>query len=108
MSKRDEFSEMLSSLLGERFSLSESVRSNYAKGEDIFDPVLPFAVAFPNSTEEVSQILKLCNKFKVPVVPFAAGTSLEGQVVGNQDGISISMENFNKIIDCDLFFLTSF
>ena len=64
MSKRDEFSEMLSSLLGERFSLSESVRSNYAKGEDIFDPVLPFAVAFPNSTEEVSQILKLCNKFK--------------------------------------------
>ena len=99
MSTREEFITQMSSLLNDRFSVSESVRSNYSKGEDIFDPVLPFGVAFPNSTEEVSNILKLCNKFKIPVVPFAAGTSLEGQVVGNENGISISMENFNKILE---------
>ena len=99
MSTREEFITQMSSLLNDRFSVSESVRSNYSKGEDIFDPVLPFGVAFPNSTEEVSNILKLCNKFKIPVVPFAAGTSLEGQVVGNENGISISMENFYKILE---------
>ncbi len=93
------FIEKVSSLLDDRFSLSESVRSNYAKGEDIFDPILPFGVAFPDSTEEVSKILKLCNEFEIPVVPFGAGTSLEGQVVGNTKGISISMENFNNIIE---------
>jgi len=94
-----EFTKKLSSLLDDRFSLSESVRSNYAKGEDIFDPVLPFGVAFPNSTEEVSKILRLCTEFEIPVVPFGAGTSLEGQVVGNTQGISISMENFNDILE---------
>ena len=94
-----EFIEKLSSLLDDRFSLSESVRSNYAKGEDIFDPILPFGVAFPNSTEEVSKILKLCNQFEIPVVPFGAGTSLEGQVVGNTKGISISMEKFNNMLE---------
>ena len=58
MSTREEFITQMSSLLNDRFSVSESVRSNYSKGEDIFDPVLPFGVAFPNSTEEVSNILK--------------------------------------------------
>ena len=76
------FVDELNDLLGSRFSTSESVRSNYSKGEDIFDPILPSAVAFPNTTEEISEILKICNNFMVPVVPFGAGTSFEGQVVG--------------------------
>ncbi len=41
------FVDELNDLLGSRFSTSESVRSNYSKGEDIFDPILPSAVAFP-------------------------------------------------------------
>ena len=93
------FVKKILSLLDKRFALSESVRSNYAKGEDIFDPVLPFGVAFPNSTEEISEILKLCSEYEVPVVPFGAGTSLEGQVVGNEKGISVSLENLNDILE---------
>ena len=50
-------------------------------GEDTFDPVLSQAVVFPETNEEVSKILKLCNDYKVPVVPFGTGTSLEGNVV---------------------------
>ena len=53
---------------------------------------------FPKTTEEVSKILKLCNSFSIPVVPFGAGTSLEGQVVGNDKGITISLENLNQIL----------
>ena len=95
----DEFINSLTSILSDRISFAEVVRSNYSKGEDVFDPVLPAAVVFPNSTEEVSSILKLCNQYKVPVIPFGAGTSLEGQVVGIKEGIAMSMENMNKILE---------
>ncbi len=81
-----------------RFSTSESTRSNYARGEDTYDPVLSKAVVFPETNEEVSQLLKLCNEHKIPVVPFGTGTSLEGHVVGNQNGITISLEKMNKVL----------
>jgi D-lactate dehydrogenase (cytochrome) len=54
----------LQDLLGDRFSESTSVRTNYAGGEDVFDPVLSEAVVFPQSNEEISSIVKLCNKHK--------------------------------------------
>ena len=88
----------LKDLLQERISFSESVRNNHAKGEDAYDPVLPKAVLFPENNEELSKILKICNQFKVPVTAYGTGTSLEGHVVGNEEGFTISMENFNKII----------
>ena len=89
----------LISLLAERYSVSESTRINHARGEDIFDPVLPIGVAFPNTTEEVSKIVKLCNNNFVPIVPFGTGTSLEGHVLGNENGITISLENMSNILD---------
>ena len=80
----------LLSILGERFVTSESTRLNYSRGEDIFSPVLSQAVVFPNTNEEISKIVKLCDKFKTPIVPFGTGTSLEGHVLGNKDGITVS------------------
>ena len=47
---------------------------------------------------KISKILNLCNKHKIPVVPFGTGTSLEGNVVGNDKGITISLEKMNKIL----------
>ena len=88
----------LTSLLKERFSVSQSTRANYARGEDTYDPILSQAVVFPETNEEVSGILKLCNDHKVPVVPFGTGTSLEGNVVGNDKGITISLEKMDKIL----------
>ncbi len=81
-----------------RFSLSESTRANYARGEDTYKPVLSQAVVFPETNEEVSKILKICNKHRIPVVPFGTGTSLEGHVVGNENGITISLEKMNKVL----------
>ena len=88
----------LSNILKERVSFSEGTRANYARGEDTYEPVLSQAVVFPETNEEVSQILKLCNKHKVPIVPFGTGTSLEGHVVGNENGITISLEKMNKVL----------
>jgi|TARA_Y100000590_G_scaffold280082_1_gene314623 D-lactate dehydrogenase (cytochrome) len=88
----------LKKFLNGRFTLSESTRANYARGEDTYDPVLSQAVVFPETNEEVSKILKLCNEYKIPVVPFGTGTSLEGNVVGNEKGITICLEKMNKIL----------
>ena len=92
----------LKKIFNGRFSTSVSTRSNYARGEDTFDPVLSKAVVFPETNEEVSKILKLCNNYKIPVVPFGTGTSLEGNVVGNENGITISLEKMNKILDVNV------
>ena len=92
----------LKKLLNSRFSTSISTRTNYARGEDTYDPILSKAVVFPETNEEVSKILKLCNEHKIPVVPFGTGTSLEGNVVGNENGITICLEKMNKILDVNV------
>ena len=94
----EEVQKELKKIFNGRFSMSESTRANYARGEDTFDPVLSQAVVFPETNEEVSKILKLCNDNKIPVVPFGTGTSLEGNVVGNEKGITISLEKMNKVL----------
>ena len=85
-------------LLEDRFTTSESVLVNFSKGEDAYDPIKPQAVVFPLSNEELSKILQLCNAHGTPVVPYGTGTSLEGHAVGNADGITISLEKFDKIL----------
>ena len=85
-----------------RFSTSEAPRANYARGEDTYDPVLSKAVVFPETNEEVSKVLRLCNEHKIPVVPFGTGTSLEGNVVGNEKGITICLEKMNKILSVNV------
>ena len=92
----------LKNLLNKRYSTSESTRANYARGEDTYDPILSKAVVFPETNEEVSKILRLCNEHKIPVVPFGTGTSLEGNVVGNEKGITISLEKMNKILSVNV------
>jgi len=88
----------LEALLGDRCALSESIRLNYARGEDVFDPIKSQAVLFPETNEEISSILKLCNKHHTPIVPFATGTSLEGHALGNEDGITLSLEKMDRIL----------
>ena len=92
----------LKKLLNGRFSTSVSTRANYARGEDTYEPILSKAVVFPETNEEVSKILKLCNEHKIPVVPFGTGTSLEGNVVGNDNGITICLEKMNKILSVNV------
>ena len=92
----------LKKIFNGRCSTSESTRANYARGEDTYDPVLSGAVVFPETNEEVSKVVRLCNENKIPVVPFGTGTSLEGNVVGNEKGITICLEKMNKILSVNV------
>ena len=70
----------LRDLLGDRLTTATALREQHSRGEDLSSPVLPDAVAFPHSTEEVSRLLAICDAHGVPVVPFGAGTSLDEAV----------------------------
>ncbi len=85
--------------LGERITLNDALRQQHARGEDTTPPTLPDAVAFVESTEEVSRLLALCNAHGVPVVPFGAGTSLEGHVNPVRGGISLDLSRMDRVLD---------
>ncbi len=88
----------LHALLGERFSTSLAVRELHGKDESSFRPVPPEAVAFARSTEEVSAIVKICARHRVPVIPFGTGTSLEGHVLAIQGGLSLDVSQMNRVL----------
>jgi len=62
---------------------------------------MPLGVILPESTEEVSNILKFCYQENIKVVPRGAGTGLSGGALPLQDAILISLTKFNKILDID-------
>ncbi|KZL79740.1 glycolate oxidase [Colletotrichum incanum] len=58
----------------------------------------PVAIVYPKTTDDVSQIAKICNKHSVPMVPFGAGSSVEGSFSSPYSGICIDFVHMDKII----------
>jgi D-lactate dehydrogenase (cytochrome) len=88
----------LRELLGPRCSTSESEREHHGHGESYHPTKAPDVVCYAQTTEEVSRILALCNQAKVPVIPFGAGTSLEGHVVALHGGVCLDLSRMQRII----------
>lgn len=85
--------------LGERISTNRALREQHGHGEEPIAPELPDAVAFAESTEEIARLLALCHSHAVPVVPFGAGSSLEGQVTPVCGGISLDLSRMTGILE---------
>lgn len=88
----------LQSLLGDRASVNETEREHHSHGESYHTPGLPDVVCYPQTTAEISEILKISKEHRLPVVPFGAGTSLEGHINAIFGGISIDMKHMNRIL----------
>lgn len=71
----------------------------YSEWSSINIDQLPVAVAYPKSTEEVSQIAKICQKYKVPMIPFSGGSSVEGNFSAPFGGMSIDFAFMDKILE---------
>ena len=84
--------------LGERMTTSAALREQHSHGEDTVTPVLPDGVAFIQTTEEAARLLALCHAHHVPVVPFGAGTSLEGHVTPVRGGISLDVSRMTAVL----------
>lgn len=96
----------LQSLLGSRATTAFAQREHHSHGESYHEAALPDIVCFPRTTEEVSEIMRISARHGIPVVPFGAGTSVEGQVHAIRGGITLDLREMNKIIrvsveDCD-------
>ena len=85
--------------LGERITTNATLRDHHSHGQDTQPPVLPDAVAFVETAEEVARVLALCHAAHVPVVPWGAGTSLEGHVTPVRGGISLDLTRMTRVLE---------
>ncbi|MGB6687945.1 MAG: FAD-linked oxidase C-terminal domain-containing protein [Terracidiphilus sp.] len=88
----------LRAFLGDRVTAAEAAREHHSHDESSQKPALPDLVCFPQSSDEVSRILKVSARHRLPVVPFGAGTSLEGGVNALRGGISLDMRQMNRVV----------
>lgn len=90
--------EALTARFGNRAVTSKAVREQHANTLTWLPVEAPDVVVYPQSTDEVVEIVKLCATHKVPMVPFGTGTSFEGHTNAPIGGVSIDTSMMNKII----------
>ncbi len=88
----------LKALLGDRVSTNATVRDTHGKDESWHHPHRPDAVVFPNTTEEVSEVVKICARHKLPVVAYGTGTCLEGNVIPHHGGVVVDLLNLDQVL----------
>jgi D-lactate dehydrogenase (cytochrome) len=86
---------------GARASRAHALREHHSHGQNVTDAGLPDVVVFPHSTEEVAEIARLCHEARMPMVPFGAGSSLEGHVAAVHGGVSIDLTQMAQVLDVD-------
>jgi D-lactate dehydrogenase (cytochrome) len=89
----------LCALLGDRFTTAQALREQHAQSETLVSAGLPDAVAFPETTAEVSAILKVAHAKRIPVVGWGAGTSLEGHALALRGGITVDFARMDRVLE---------
>ena len=84
---------------GQQFSNSKSILEQHTHTMTIHESELPDGVVFAETKEDVQKVVKICNEYKCPIIPFGVGSSFEGHINAPYGGISIDMNNMNKIIN---------
>ena len=99
VSLSDEFLEELRTVVEQRLSTVDAVCFQHGKDESWHESMPPGAVVFAHSTEEVSEIVKICARHKIPVIPYGTGTSLEGHVGAVHGGVCIDLTEKYILLD---------
>ncbi|NYT37103.1 FAD-binding protein [Allopusillimonas soli] len=92
------FLQALSERFGDRFSTAEAVREHHGRDESPYPPMLPDGVVFAQSTEDVAWVARHCHEYRVPLIPYGAGSSLEGHLLALHGGISLDLSGLNHIV----------
>jgi D-lactate dehydrogenase (cytochrome) len=88
----------LAAKFGNRLVSSQAVREQHGNTTTWIANEPPDAVVFPQATEDVQEIVRICAAHKVPVIPFGTGTSLEGHVNAPYGGVSIDFRDMNRVL----------
>ena len=84
---------------GAQCSTATAVREQHGRDESAFTTVPPpDAVVFAESTQDVSDAVKICARHQVPIIPFGVGSSLEGHLLAIQGGVSIDLSRMNRVL----------
>ncbi|OCS44604.1 FAD-binding oxidoreductase [Ralstonia pickettii] len=90
--------DALRARFGDRISTTEAVRAHHGRDESAYDPMLPDAVVFAQTTEEVAAVAKLCFEHAIPLIPYGAGSSLEGHLLAVAGGVSLDLSQMNHVL----------
>ena len=102
MARRVEIATALREIVpGEGVITEEAGRRAYETDGLTAYKQLPMIVVLPETTEQVSQVLRYCNENKIRVVPRGAGTSLSGGALPLEDGVLLGLGKFNRVLEVD-------
>jgi D-lactate dehydrogenase (cytochrome) len=90
--------EALKARFAERCSTALAVREQHGRDESPFDVAPPDCVVFAQSTEEVAFVMAQAHQHAVPVIPYGAGSSLEGHLLAVQGGVSLDVSRMKEIL----------
>ena len=97
-----EILDKLTAIVGENYIFTDQETRNHYGHDETEDYVFPPSVVVkPANTQEISEIIKLANDYKIPTTPIGARTGLSGGALSIYEGIGLSMERLNKIIEID-------
>jgi D-lactate dehydrogenase (cytochrome) len=93
------FLDALKARFDENCSTAQVIREQHGRDESVFTRVPPpAAVVFAQSSRDVQDAIALCAQYRVPVIPFGVGSSLEGHLLAVQGGISVDVSRMNKVL----------
>ena len=91
--------EALALRFGNRLITSQAVRDQHAHTTTWLPPQPPDAVVMAQETADIQDTVRICTKYRVPVIAFGTGTSLEGHVNAPAGGISIDLRDMNRVLE---------
>ena len=89
----------LKGILGDRVIEDDTVRKAHGAGFSYHDCMPPDVVVYPCATEEVAAVVKICSQHQVPMIPFGAGTSIEGHILATKGGVCIDLQRMHQVLE---------
>ncbi len=89
----------LRSLLGERVTTAAALRERHGKDESYHPGHPPDAVIFPSSTDETARAAAICARHRIPIIPFGAGTCLEGNIAALEGGVCFDLSAMKRVLE---------
>ncbi|MCV3270679.1 FAD-binding oxidoreductase [Roseobacter sinensis] len=90
---------ILKQQFGERFQTGQAIREQHGHTTTWIENQPPDAVVFAQSTEEVSQIVRICAQHEVPIIAYGTGTSLEGHINAPAGGVCVDLSQMDRVLE---------
>jgi D-lactate dehydrogenase (cytochrome) len=90
--------DVLTQRFGDRLTVNQTIRDRHGTDESYHAPKAPDAVVFPQTTDDVIDIVDICRDHRTPIIPFGVGTSLEGHIAALHGGVCVDLGQMNAVL----------